>query len=136
MIEKIDHIAIAVEDLQKGIFLYETLLGLKLLETEVVEDQGVHIAKLSAGNIVIELLSPLTPESPVAKFLQKRGPGIHHIALKTRELEQTLDELQKKGFVFTTDKPKAGADGSTVIFVHPKSTFNVLMELTTGPQHS
>jgi methylmalonyl-CoA/ethylmalonyl-CoA epimerase len=132
MLEKIDHIAIVVNNLQEGLLLYETLFGLQFLGKETVEEQGVEVAKLSLGECIIELLSPLTSESPIAKFIQKRGPGIHHIAFKTHKMEEAVEALHKKGVLFTTEEPMHGAGGSQIIFLHPQSTLNVLFELTTG----
>jgi methylmalonyl-CoA/ethylmalonyl-CoA epimerase len=136
MLEKVDHIAIAVNNLQEGLFLYETLFGLHFLGRETIEEQGVEAAKLSLGDCIVELLSPLSSESPIAKFLRKRGQGIHHIALKAEKLEETIEELRKKGFRFTTETPTRGAGGSQIIFIHPQSTLNVLFELTTGHKNS
>ena len=136
MLEKVDHIAIAVNSLQESLFLYETLLGFQFLGRETIEEQGVEVAKLSLGGCIIELLSPLSSESPVAKFIQKRGPGIHHIALKAMKLEETVEELKKKGIRFTTDAPMRGAGGCQIIFMDPQNTLNVLFELTTGHKNS
>ncbi len=129
MIVGLDHIAIAVSQLDEALQIYEKILGLKLEKIRVVEDQKVRLAFLSAGETKIELLEPTTAESAVARFIEKRGEGIHHIALKVTDIEGFLKQLKEKGIVLVDEKPRVGAEGGKVAFLHPKSLKNVLIEL-------
>lgn len=129
MIVGLDHIAIAVSKLDEAIQIYEKILGLKLEKIMVVEDQKVRLAFLSAGETKIELLEPMAAESAVARFIEKRGEGIHHIALKVTDIEGSLEQLKEKGIVLVDEKPRVGAEGGKVAFLHPKSLKNVLIEL-------
>jgi len=129
MIVGLDHIAIAVNKLEEAIQIYQDILGLKLEKTMVFENQRVKIAFFSLGETKIELLEPTAPESPVARFIEKRGEGIHHIALKVTNIEDSLKRLKEKGIVFVDEKPRIGAEGGKIAFLHPKSLKNVLIEL-------
>jgi len=129
MIRGVDHVAIAVNKLDEALQIYERVLGLKLEKVRMVEQQKVNAALLRVGDIKIELLEPTDAESTVAKFLEKRGEGVHHIALSVSGMENHLKELKKKGLVLIDEKPRIGADGGKIAFVHPKSTKNVLIEL-------
>jgi len=129
MIEGLDHIGIAVEKIEDALAIYEKILGLKLGKIKLVEDQKVKLAILYAGETKIELLEPTDPEGPVGKFLQKRGEGVHHIALKVSKIEEAIKKLKEKGIVFIDEKPRIGAEGGKIAFLHPKSTKNVLLEL-------
>jgi len=129
MIVGLDHIAIAVSQLDEALLIYEKILGLKLEKIRVVEDQKVRLAFLSAGETKIELLEPTDAESAVARFIEKRGIGIHHIALKVTDIEGFLKQLKEKGIVLIDEKPRVGAEGGKIAFLHPKSLKNVLIEL-------
>ncbi len=128
-IKKIAHIAIAVHDLAEQIRHYRDVLGLELVGEEVVEDQGVRVAFLRVGESTIELLQPLNDASPVAKFLAKRGQGIHHIAFDVDNLAKSLSEMREKEIRLIDENPRAGGHGSQIAFLHPKSTHGVLTEL-------
>ena|SRR5688572_3779470 len=126
---KIDHIGIATGQLRETIALWQNALGLEVDATEDVEEQGVRIAMLAVGETHVELLEPLTAESPVGKFLDKRGPGIHHIAIQVDDLRAVLEHLKAKGARLIDESPRVGARGCLVAFVHPTSTNGVLLEL-------
>ncbi len=129
MIKKVDHIGIAVKDLTEALKLYEGMLGLKSVETEVVEEQKVKVAFLPTGDSEVELLESTTPDGPIAKFIEKNGQGIQHIAFRVDNLAQRLAELKEKGVRLIDEKPRRGAGGAKIAFLHPKSTFGVLIEL-------
>lgn len=129
MIKKVDHIGIAVKSLDKALPLYTDVLKLPLLGIETVESEGVKVAFLQAGETNIELLEPLSADSPIAKFIEKRGEGINHIALGVESIYENLEEMKEQGIHLIHDEPKEGAHGSLVAFVHPKSTMGVLYEL-------
>ena len=129
MIKKIDHIGIAVKNLDSQIKYYNDLLGLKCSRIEDIPDQKVRVAFFPVGEVNIELLQPLSPDSPVAKFIAKKGEGIHHIAYRISDLEGQLTRLEEKEIQLIDKEPRTGADGSKVAFLHPKSTFGVLTEL-------
>jgi len=129
MIVGLDHVAIAVSKLDEAVEIYERQLGLKLEKVRVVEQQKVKTALLRAGDTKIELLEPTDAESTVAKFMEKRGEGIHHIALAVSNIESHLKELKEKGIALIDEKPKIGAEGGKIAFIHPKSTKSVLIEL-------
>ena len=125
-----DHVGVAVKNLDEAISVYRDILGFKLLGIHVLTERKVKMAFLSTGGETqIELLEPLGSESPVAKFLESRGEGIHHIAVKVDNIEKVLEELKKKGVILVDEKPRTGAEGKKVAFVHPKSTKGVLLEL-------
>lgn len=129
--KNVDHVAIAVPDLEKAIGLYESLLGKKNESIEEVADQKVRAAFFGVGATNLELLFPTSPDSPISKFLEKnpRG-GLHHICLQVEGLEKHLEDLKKKGVVLIDEKPRLGAHGKKIAFVHPKSTGGVLIELS------
>jgi len=127
---RLDHVAIAVTNLEETLKFYEESLGLTRLDIEVVEEQGVRVAKLEVGNTHIELLEPLSPDSPVGKFLAQRGPGLHHICIGVDDIKGRLDCLKEKGTRLIDQEPKIGAGGAKIAFVHPKSTGGVLLELS------
>jgi len=129
MIKGLDHVAIAVNKLDEALQVYERRLGLKLEKIRVVEQQKIKAALLRAGDIKIELVEPTDAESTVAKFLEKRGEGIHHIALLVSDIESHIKELKEKGITLIDEKPRTGAEGGKIAFIHPKSTKNVLIEL-------
>jgi methylmalonyl-CoA/ethylmalonyl-CoA epimerase len=127
---RLDHVAIAVANLEESLKFYEEGLGLTRLEIEVVEEQGVRVAKLEVGNTHIELLEPLSPDSPVGKFLAQRGPGLHHICIGVEDINERLGCLKEKGTKLIDQEPKIGAGGAKIAFVHPKATGGVLLELS------
>ena len=129
MIVGLDHIAIAVRKLDEALQIYQNILGLQLEKIKVVENQKVRVAFLQAGKTKIELLEPTAPESTVAKFIEKKGEGIHHIALKVQNIEDFLKQLKEKGIALVDEKPRVGAEGGKIAFLHPKSLKNVLIEL-------
>ncbi len=130
--KKVDHVAIAVPDLDEAIRLYQSLLGKGPEHIEEVEDQKVRAAFFGIGETNLELLFPIAPDSPISKFLeQKQGRGgLHHICLQVSGLEQHLEELKKQGMKLIDEKPRIGAHGKKIAFVHPKSTGGVLIELS------
>lgn len=133
MIRKVDHIGIAVSDLAAAVEIYEGILGLEFHGIEEVEDQQVRVAKLSGGDDVLELLEPSSSESPVARFLERRGPGIHHICLQVDDLDETLRRFKTRGMRLVDDEPRVGAGGCRIAFVHPASAGGVLIELSETP---
>jgi methylmalonyl-CoA/ethylmalonyl-CoA epimerase len=126
---RLDHVAIAVKSLEEALPFYENL-GLARLDIEVVTEQGVRVAKLDVGNTHIELLEPLSDESPVGKFIAKNGPGLHHICVGINNIECRLRDLKETGTRLINEEPKIGAGGAKIAFVHPKSTGGVLLELS------
>lgn len=133
-ITHIEHIGIAVQDLEKSIRYYEDVLGLKCYAIEEVSDQKVKTAFFQAGQTKIELLEATAPDSPIAGFLEKRGEGIHHLAFAVKDLQANLDEAETKGIRLIDKAPRAGAEGLQIAFLHPKSTFGVLTELCEKPE--
>jgi methylmalonyl-CoA/ethylmalonyl-CoA epimerase len=129
MIKQVNHIGIAVKSLDEHIPFYRDVLGLKLLGIEEVADQHVRTAIFQVGEVRIELLEPTDAQSPIAGFLQKRGEGMHHIALQSDNLEQELKQVQDKGVRLIDKQPRLGAHNLKIAFLHPKSTGNVLIEL-------
>ncbi|WP_297062592.1 methylmalonyl-CoA epimerase [Thermococcus sp.] len=128
MFKKIDHIGIAVKNLEEAIKVWEGL-GLKVDEIEEVPDQKVRTAIIHIGESRIELLEPTAEDSPIAKFIAKRGEGIHHIALGVDNIEEHLKELKEKGYRLIDEEPRIGAGGAKIAFVHPKAVTGVLLEL-------
>jgi len=126
---KIEHIGIAVKDIQLSGSLYEKLLHTTVYKTEDVADEGVTTAFLQCGPNKIELLEASSADSPVAKFIEKRGEGIHHIAFEVNDIVAEMARLKQEGFVLLSDEPKLGADNKLVCFVHPKGVGGVLVEL-------
>jgi methylmalonyl-CoA epimerase len=126
---KIEHIGIATPRLEEALRFWRDALGLEVAHTEVVEEQGVRVAMLPAGEPRIELLEPTGPASPVAKFLEKRGPGIHHVAVRVPDIRAVLARLREGGARLIDETPRVGAEGCLVAFVHPTSAGGVLLEL-------
>lgn len=126
---KLDHIGIAVKNLEESLKFYQDALGLKLEGVEVVKDQKVKTAFLPVGDTHIELLEAITDDSPVGKFVEKRGEGIHHIAIKVENIEKHLENLDEKEIRLIDREPKIGAHNKKIAFIHPKSTSGVLLEL-------
>ena len=135
-IQKINHIGIVVRDIEETLALYRDTLGLELTRVEERPEQAVNIAFLPAGESEIELLQPTTEDSGVAKFLAKRGEGIHHICLQVEDIEGALRELAEKGLQLIDEQPRQGTHGEKLAFVHPKSTHGVLLELYELPASS
>lgn len=129
MIEKIDHIGIAVRDLEESLKFFKDTLGLEMVFKETLPDSGVKALGLNVGESRIELLEPLGENSPIAKFIEKRGEGIHHIAFRVDNIERSLELLKKNNFKLIDETPRIGAEGKRIAFVHPKSTHGVLIEL-------
>ena len=126
---KVDHIGIATPQIQEALSVWRDALGLSVDSTEEVASQGVRVAMLPIGETHIELLEPLSDDSPVGKFLQKRGPGIHHIAVRVTNIREALSDLKTKGARLIDETPRIGANGCLVAFIHPSSTNGVLLEL-------
>ena len=120
----------AVPNLEEALSFYQTQLGLRLICIEVVEEQGVRVAKLDAGNTHIELLEPLSADSPVGKFLAQRGAGLHHVCLGVDDIDAELTKLKEGSVRLIDSEPKIGAGGARIAFVHPKASGGVLMELS------
>lgn len=131
VLENLYHVAVAVRNIDEVEKLYETALGLKVGHREVVEDQGVRTSMLlpEKGGTAIELLEPLSEESPISKFLEKRGEGIHHICFLVDDIEAALERLKHEGVRLIDESPRPGAYHSRVAFIHPKATNGVLIEL-------
>lgn len=129
MVEKVDHIGIAVKDLEKALKFYEEILGLKCEGTEVVEEQKVKVAFLPMGDTEVELLESTEPNGPIAKYIEKRGEGIQHIAYRVDNIEKAIEEMKEKGIRMIDEKPRYGAGGAKIAFAHPKDTYGVLIEL-------
>jgi len=127
-ISHIEHIGIAVKDLQKAIQYYENILGLKCYAVEEVKDQKVKTAFFMVGQTKIELLESTSEDGPIAKFVEKRGEGIHHLAFAVNDIERSLQEVEQKGIRLIDKQPRKGAEGLDIGFLHPKSTFGVLTE--------
>lgn len=125
----IDHIGIAVEDLEKGVETYEKLLDGKCYKREVVEDQKVETAFFRTGESKVELLGATDPDSVIAKYVAKKGEGMHHVAFEVDDIYAELDRLREEGFAVLSEEPSRGADNKLVAFVHPKDNHGVLVEL-------
>ena len=126
---KIDHIGIAVKSLTEAIKVYQDAIGLKVSGYDQVDDQGVRVAMLDIGESRIELLEPTGPDSPIEKFMTKRGEGIHHIAVRVDNIEQALERLKSQGVRLVDSVPRRGAHNTRTAFIHPSSTHGVLLEL-------
>jgi methylmalonyl-CoA/ethylmalonyl-CoA epimerase len=126
---KIEHIGIAVKDIAGAGMIYEKLLNTTVYKIEAVASEGVRTAFLKAGPNKIELLEPSSDDSPIHKFIEKRGEGVHHIAFDVEDIVAEMERLKKEGFVLLNDQPKEGADNKLVCFIHPKSAGGVLIEL-------
>jgi len=129
LIVKLEHIGIATRALDEALKFWRDALGLEVVHTEVVEEQKVRVAMLPVGEPRIELLEPTSADSPVAKFMEKRGPGIHHIAVRVDDIRGALKRLQEAGARLIDESPRVGADNCLVAFVHPSSANGVLLEL-------
>lgn len=132
-ISKIEHIGIAVRNLKESIKYYEDILGLECYAIEEVIDQKVKTAFFKIGETKIELLESISDDGPIAKFIEKKGEGVHHIAFATDNLKEALNEVSSKGVQLIDKEPRKGAEGLNIAFLHPKSTHSVLTELCTNP---
>ena len=129
MFARVDHIGVAVEDLDAAIALHEEAYGMAVAHREVVEEQGVEAVLLDVGENHVELLRPLDGETPVGRFLSKRGPGLHHVAYQVSDVQATLDTLRGRGLRLIDETPRTGIRGSRVAFLHPESSGGVLTEI-------
>ena len=129
MFGRIDHIGVAVDDLDEAIALYEQRLGMPVQHRETVEEQGVEAVLLGVGQSQVELLRPLGPDTAVGRFLERSGPGLHHVAYGTDDIQSALDDVRSAGLQLIDEQPRIGIRGSRVAFLHPKSTGGVLTEL-------
>lgn len=127
---KLDHLGIAVKSIESALKFYSETLGLKFEGEEVIADQKVRTAFLPIGDTKVELLESIAPDGPVAKFVEKKGEGLHHIAFKVDGLDSVLRELEKKGVKLIDSTPRIGAGNKRIAFLHPKDTFGVLVELS------
>ncbi len=134
MLGRIDHIGVATDDLEGALALYEETLGMPVAHRETVESQGVEAVLLDVGEGHVELLKPLGPDTPVGKHLEKRGPGLHHVAYAVGDIEDVLSRLSEAGIELIDEKPRIGIRDSKVAFVHPRSTGGVLTEIVE-PAH-
>ena len=129
MFGRIDHVGVAVEDLDEAVALYSERLAMPVEHRETVEEQGVEAVLLGVGDSHVELLRPLGPETAVGRFLQRNGPGLHHVAYGTDDIDSALDAVRAAGLQLIDEQPRTGIRNSRVAFVHPKSTGGVLTEL-------
>lgn len=129
MLKRVEHIALAVADLDAAVSLYSDLWGVEVTHRERVEDQGVEEAMLRVGDTYLQLLGSTGPDTTVARFLEKRGEGLHHIAFEVEDLEAALAELKAKGVRLIDEAPRRGGRGHMVAFVHPKASHGLLIEL-------
>jgi methylmalonyl-CoA epimerase len=134
VLARIDHVGVAVEDLDAALELYERDLAVELVHRETVESQGVEAVLLDIGENHVELLAPLGEDTPVGKFLAKKGPGLHHVAYQTADIDAELDRLRAAGLRLIDEQPRAGIRGSRVAFLHPAATGGVLTEIVE-PAH-
>jgi methylmalonyl-CoA/ethylmalonyl-CoA epimerase len=129
MFARVDHIGVAVDDLDAAIALHERTYGMAVAHREVVEEQGVEAVLLDVGENHVELLRPLDEDTPVGRFLAKRGPGLHHVAYQVADVQATLDTLRERGLRLIDESPRTGIRGSRVAFLHPASSGGVLTEI-------
>lgn len=129
MLGRIDHIGVATDDLDGAIALYEGILGMPVAHRETVESQGVEAVLLDVGDGHVELLRPLGPNTPIGKYLERRGPGLHHVAYAVEDIEDVLGKLKESGIDLIDSEPRVGIRRSRVAFVHPRSTDGVLTEI-------
>ena len=129
MFSRIDHIGVAVEEIEPALELYRDSFELTLAHREVVDEQGVEAVLLDVGENHVELLAPLSADTPVGRFLAKQGPGLHHVAYQVKDIEATLEQLRKAGLQLIDQQPRTGIRGSRVAFMHPRATAGVLTEI-------
>ena len=135
MFSRIDHIGVAVREIEPALELYRDSFELELAHREVVEEQGVEAVLMDVGENHVELLAPLGPETPVGRFLARQGPGLHHVAYQVPDIDATLAALKQAGLALIDEQPRTGIRGSRVAFVHPRATGGVLTEIVepAGP---
>jgi methylmalonyl-CoA/ethylmalonyl-CoA epimerase len=126
---RLDHVGIAVADLAAARALYEGVLGLEVTHEEVIEEQGVHELLLRTGDAFVQLVAPLSPDSPVGRFLDRRGEGVHHIGYAVPDVAAAVADLRAQGFEVIDPAPRTGSGGTTIAFLHPRSMQGVLVEL-------
>jgi len=126
---RIDHIGVAVEEIEPALELYRDSFALTVAHREVVSDQGVEAVLLDVGENHVELLAPLAPDTPVGRFLAKQGPGLHHVAYQVQDIEATLEKLKQAGLALIDEQPRTGIRGSRVAFMHPRASAGVLTEI-------
>ena len=126
---KLEHIGIAVKNLEESNRLFSRLLGTDPYKTEIVEREGVKTSFFKVGDVKIELLEATHPDSPIARFIEKKGEGVHHLAFDVQPIEEKMEKLKSEGFGLLADTPKPGADNKKIVFLHPKTTNSVLIEL-------
>lgn len=131
----IDHVGIAVADLDEAVAWYRDVLGLHVTHTEVNEEQGVHEAMVGAGDAAVQLLAPLRPDSPIGKFLDRHGPGLQQLAFRVTDLDAVITHLTARGVRLLYDQPRRGTAGSRITFIHPKDAGGVLVELVEPAGH-
>ena len=136
MLSIIDHVGVAVEDIDSALALYREALGMPLVHRETVTEQGVDAALLDVGDGHVELLAPLGPDTAVGKFLAKRGPGLHHVAYRVKDIDAALEQLGGAGLRLIDERPRTGIRGSRVAFLHPGSTGGVLTEIVQPAEES
>ncbi len=129
MLNEIDHVAIAVKDLEAAIAFYKNAFGVEVEHREVVASDGVEEAMIKIGTSYVQLLSPTSPESPVSKFLEKRGEGLHHVGYRVTDCSAVLEKVKAEGVEVLDEKPRPGSRGTTVAFIHPKGALGTLIEL-------
>lgn len=134
MFGRIDHIGVAVDDLDEAVSLYSERLGMPVQHRETVEQQGVEAVLLGVGESHVELLRPLGPDTAVGRFLERNGPGMHHVAYGTDDIESALEDARAAGLALIDERPRTGIRGSRVAFVHPNSTGGVLTELVEAAE--
>jgi methylmalonyl-CoA epimerase len=135
VLARIDHIGVAVEDLDAALALYERDFAIELVHRETVESQGVEAVLLDVGENHVELLAPLGDDTPVGKFLAKKGPGLHHVAYQTADIDAELERLKAAGLRLIDEQPRTGIRGSRVAFLHPAATGGVLTEIVEPASH-
>ncbi|HWH92584.1 MAG TPA: methylmalonyl-CoA epimerase [Baekduia sp.] len=135
MFARIDHVGVAVEDLDASIALYELTYNMKLVHRETVAEQGLEAVLLDVGENHVELLAPLGPDTPVGRFLAKSGPGIHHVAYQVTDVDAVLEQLKTSGMRLIDQVPRAGIRGSRVAFLHPAASGGVLTEIVEPAAH-
>jgi methylmalonyl-CoA/ethylmalonyl-CoA epimerase len=133
MLNRIYHLGYAVEDIEPASRFYRENFGVELGEPEMIEEQGVVAVMFRIGESMVELVQPTRPDSPVGRFLERHGEGVHHVAFEVDDLEAALRELRKNGVEIIDEEPRIGAGGTRMAFVHPKSAFGVLTELVELP---
>lgn len=128
-VTRVDHIGVAVNSIDEALKLFEGVLGLKATERETVEEQKVTVAFLPCGDSEIELLESTAPDGPIAKYIEKKGQGVQHVALRVTNIEEALKELKERGVRLIDETPRRGAGGAKIAFIHPKETYGMMLEL-------